>query len=128
LAHLTLYLIARSAPDARGQQAGSVFATRNGTELEAGNVRRSLRRVLGAAGLDPEAWTPRELRHSFVSLLSLHGVTVEQIADLVGQHAGTTVTEAVYRHELRPVLLDGATMMDVIFPLDDGGEGGQDAA
>jgi hypothetical protein len=43
-----------------------VFATRNGTELEAGNVRRSFRRVLAAAGLDPGEWTPRELRHSFV--------------------------------------------------------------
>ena len=30
--------------------------------------------------------------------------------------------------ELRPVLLDGATMMDEIFPLDEGHEGGQDAA
>jgi len=106
---------------------GLVFATRNGTELEAGNVRRSFRRVLAAAGLDPGEWTPRELRHSFVSLLSAHGATVEQIADLVG-HAGTTVTEAVYRHELRPVLLDRATMMDEIFPPDEGREGGQDAA
>jgi integrase len=92
-----------------------VFGTRNGTELEASNVGRSFRRVLVAAGLDPTAWRPRELRHSFVSLLPAHGGTVEQIADLVG-HAGTTVTEAVYRHELRPMLLDGATMMDQIFP------------
>lgn len=90
-------------------------------------MRRSFRRVLAAAGLDPGEWTPRELRHSFVSLLSAHGATVEQIADLVG-HAGTTVTEAVYRHELRPVLLAGATMMDEIFPPDEGHEGGQDAA
>jgi integrase len=106
---------------------GLVFATRNGTELEAGNVRRSFRRVLAAAGLDPGEWIPRELRHSYVSLLSAHGATVAQIADLVG-HAGTTVTEAVYRHGLRPVLLDGATMMDDIFPPDEGREGGQDAA
>jgi hypothetical protein len=49
-----------------------------------------------------------------VSLLSAHGVTLEQIADLVG-HAGTQVTESVYRHELRPVLLDGAAAMDWIF-------------
>jgi hypothetical protein len=41
-------------------------------------------------------------------------VTLEQIADLVG-HAGTRVTESVYRHELRPVLLDGAAAMDRIF-------------
>jgi site-specific recombinase XerD len=66
-----------------------VFATRNGTEFEAGNLRRSFRRVFAAAGLDPGEWTPRELRRSFVSLLSAHGATVERIADLVG-HAGTT--------------------------------------
>jgi hypothetical protein len=49
-----------------------------------------------------------------VSLLSAHGVTLEQIADLV-RHAGTRVTEAVYRRELRPVLLDGAAAMNKIF-------------
>ena len=39
---------------------------------------------------------------------------IEDIADLCG-HAGTTVTETVYRHQLRPVLLDGAVAMDRIF-------------
>ena len=61
-------------------------------------LRRALRRVVAQAGLNP-AWTPRELRHSFVSLLSDHGVPIEKIADLVG-HSGTTVTEKVYRHQL----------------------------
>ena len=40
-------------------------------------------------GLDPLEWTPRELRHSFVSVLSEVGVPVEQISQLVG-HSGTT--------------------------------------
>ncbi|MEV4660128.1 tyrosine-type recombinase/integrase [Micromonospora sp. NPDC049301] len=66
------------------------------------------------AGLDPRDWTPRELRHSFVSLLSDSGMSLEQIADLCG-HSGTTVTESVYRHQLRPVLLGGAVAMDRIF-------------
>jgi integrase len=92
-----------------------VFGTGNGTAQLAGNVRRAFGRVVAAAGLDPASWTPRELRHSFVSLLSDYGLSVEQIADLVG-HAGTSVTEAVYRHQLRPVLLEGATAMDKIFP------------
>jgi integrase len=52
-----------------------------------------------------EAWSPRELRHSFVSLLSNGGVSIEDIADVVG-HSGTSVTEKVYRHQLRPVLLE----------------------
>jgi integrase len=92
-----------------------VFTTRTGTELGAGNVRRAFRAVAAAAGLDGN-WTPRELRHSFVSLLSDGGVPLEAIADLVG-HAGTSVTEKVYRHQLRPILLTGAVAMDRLFPI-----------
>ena len=68
------------------------------------NVLRAFRPIIKKAGLDPAAWTPRELRHSFVSLLSSNGVSIEDIADLCG-HSGTTITESVYRHQLRPVLL-----------------------
>lgn len=98
------------------QSTGIVFASRVGRELDAANVRRSFRRVIKAAGLDAREWTPRELRHSFVSLLSEGGVSLEDIAELCG-HAGTRVTEAVYRHQLRPVLLNGATAMDRIFAI-----------
>jgi integrase len=42
------------------------------------------------------------------------GVPVEQIARLVG-HSGTMTTETVYRKQIRPVLLDGANVMDRIF-------------
>ena len=73
------------------------------------------RQVVRAAGLDPKQWTRRELRRSFVSLLSDSGVTVEKISVLVG-HNGTRVTELVYRQQLRPVIQDGAATMDSIFP------------
>ena len=67
------------------------------------------------AGLQGEDWTPRELRHSFVSLLSSAGIPIEDIAHLVG-HANTTcTTEKVYRKELRPVLRRGAKAMDDLF-------------
>jgi integrase len=92
-----------------------VFATRNDTPLTAHNVRRDFRKVVKAAGLNPGEWTPRELRHSFVSLLSDSGVPVESIARLVG-HQTTAVTEAVYRHQLRPVIEDAASAMNRIFP------------
>ena len=91
-----------------------VFATQCGTELDAANVRRPFRKVVAAAGLEASEWTPRELRHSFVSLLSSSGVPIEDIAHLVG-HASTSVTEKVYRKELRPVLSRGATAMDTLF-------------
>jgi integrase len=90
-----------------------VFCTGVGTALDAANVRRSFRRITKAAGLG-ENWTPRELRHSFVSIMSDNGVTIEQIADLVG-HRTTIVTQKVYRHQLKPVISTGATAMNTIF-------------
>lgn len=90
-----------------------VFATTSGQELDAANVRRAFRSIVKAAGLDAE-WTPRELRHSFVSLMSDHGIPVEQIARVVG-HSSSTTTEVVYRKQLRPVITEGADTMDVIF-------------
>ena len=91
-----------------------VFSTQVGTQLDAANVRRAFRRIVAAAGLDFRIWTPRELRHSFVSLLSSSGVPIEHISHLVG-HSSTAVTEKVYRNELRPVLTRGARAMDALF-------------
>ena len=96
-----------------------MFSTTTGTPLDPANVRRAFRRVVGAAGMNPMSWTPRELRHSFVSLLSSSGLPIEDIAHLVG-HANTRVTELVYRKELRPVLTRGAVAMDLLFPDDEG--------
>jgi integrase len=46
-----------------------------------------------------------------VSVLSDAGMPVEEISRLVG-HSGTTVTELVYRHQLKPVIQSGAIVMD----------------
>ena len=91
-----------------------MFGTRNGTEMDRHNVLRAFRHILRKAGLDPNAWTPRELRHTFVSLLSQSGMRIEDISRLVG-HSSTAVTERVYRPELRPVLEEGAATMDNLF-------------
>jgi integrase len=55
--------------------------------------------------------TPRDLRHTFVSIMSDRGATIELIADLVG-HKDTATTWIVYRHQLRPVILKGAKLMN----------------
>jgi integrase len=92
-----------------------VFATSLGTPLDAPNVRRDFRAALKlVAGIDPDDWTPRELRHSFVSVLADNGVSMEEISQLVG-HRSTAVTEQVYRHQLRPVMQRGAVVMNDIF-------------
>jgi integrase len=93
-----------------------VFCTSNGTALDSANVRRMFRAICADAGLEPGEWTPRELRHSFVSLMSEAGVPLEEIARLVG-HGSTKVTETVYRKQLRPVLTSGAQAMDALFDL-----------
>ncbi|GAB3979234.1 site-specific integrase [Actinoallomurus acanthiterrae] len=95
------------------QDHGLVFCTRTGAPLDAGNVRRAFRGITRKAKIG-EKWTPRELRHSFVSIMSDNGVPIETIADLVG-HAGTAVTEKVYRHQLKPVITKGAETMNTIF-------------
>ena len=97
--------------------AALLFPSRAGTPADASHVRRSFRKVAAAAGLDPHEWTPRELRHSFVSLLSDADVPIEQISRLVG-HSSSTTTETVYRKQIRPVIVHGADVMDRIFPGD----------
>jgi integrase len=92
-----------------------LVALRYGTPLNPAGVRRDFRSAIrGAAGLDPAEWTPRELRHSFVSLLSDSGIPLEEISRLVG-HKSTTITEIIYRKQIRPVLQGGAVAMDSIF-------------
>ncbi|GAB3473967.1 hypothetical protein GCM10027440_03680 [Nocardiopsis coralliicola] len=66
-----------------------------------------------SAGLNASEWTARELRHTFVSLLSDHGVGIEEISLLVG-HDGTDTTERVYRRQLRPVRRSAAGPMEAI--------------
>ncbi len=74
----------RTAAGKDWQDTGLAFTSKTGALLDAANVRRALRRVAELAGLDPTQWAPRELRHSFVSLLSDSGMRLEDIADLCG--------------------------------------------
>ena len=107
----------RARAGKKWQATGLVFASTVGTKLDAANVRRGFRRIVKIAGLEPKEWTPRELRHSFVSILSDNDVPLEKIALLAG-HASTKTTEIVYRHQLRPVLRHGAEILDSVLPLD----------
>jgi len=92
---------------------GLVFTTTLGTLLGAGNVRRQFKAICKTAGIG-SSWAPRELRTSFVSLLSASGVPLEEIARLAG-HSSSRTTEVIYRRELGPVLVKGAEVMDQLF-------------
>jgi integrase len=95
------------------QDHGLVFASAVGTPMDDHNVRRMFRVITEDAGLGT-GWVPREMRHTFVSLLSARGVPVEAIALLAGRNQ-TATTELVYRHQIVPALTRGAEVMDQIF-------------
>jgi integrase len=95
------------------QDTGLVFTNHLGAALDTGNVRKMFKRICTEAGVG-DHWTPRELRTTFVSLMSHQGVAIEEIARLVG-HATTRTTEIVYRRELRPVITTGTEIMDQLF-------------
>jgi hypothetical protein len=93
------------------QEHGLVFASRIGTPLTANNVIRAFRMITKKAGLG-EDWVPREMRHTFVSVLSANGVPVESIALLAG-HERSATTEgrrqgwctASYQRSATPALV-----------------------
>jgi len=66
----------RLAAGSLWQDHGLVFASAIGTPLDAANVRREFRQVTETAGLGL-GWAPRDLRHTFVSLMSADGVPIE---------------------------------------------------
>jgi integrase len=102
----------REAAGERWQEHDLVFASTVGTPLDASHVRRSFRVVCKEAGIG-ENWTPRELRHSFVSIMSSAGAPIEQIARLAG-HSVTSTTESVYRHAIQQKAMEGAEILGPI--------------
>jgi integrase len=92
---------------------GLVFASAVGTPKDDHNVRRMFRVITEQAG-QGMGWVPREMRHTFVSLLSARGVPAEAIALLAG-HNQTSTTELVYWHQIVPALTRGAEVIDQIF-------------
>jgi integrase len=54
------------------QEHGLVFGSKDGTPLDRSYVRRSLRLISRSAGIG-EDWAARDLRHTFVSIMSARG-------------------------------------------------------
>jgi integrase len=76
------------------QEHGLVFTKSVGTRYESHNLRRDFRWVTAAARLGAR-WVRKELRTSFVSMMSYLGVPVEEIARLPG-HASSRTTGMIY--------------------------------
>ncbi|XVQ09362.1 site-specific integrase [Spirillospora sp. CA-255316] len=103
----------KRAAGAAYRDHGLVFCQEDGRPLAVRQVLYRFKRITDAAGLGT-TWCPRELRHTFVSLLSDSEVPVEKIADLVG-HTGTHTLMTVYRHQIRPVIENGAEKLEERF-------------
>ena len=93
--------------------SGLVFCGDTGQARQLRGVRAAFKRVTARAGIGGD-WQPRELRHTFVSVLSDEGVDIEQIADAAG-HVNSGVTRSVYRHQIADVVARAAEAMDRIF-------------
>lgn len=72
--------------------------------------RAKVRRLTAAKGR-----RPREMRHSFVSLLS-DPAARWGISPAWSATATPSVTETIYPKQLRPMLLEGAEAMDRLLP------------
>jgi hypothetical protein len=78
---------------------GLVFTTEVGTPIDPSNLRRTAKALCEAAKVDPVS--PNELgRHTAASLLYDAGMSLDEIADLLG-HNSTRMLEAHYRHRVR---------------------------
>jgi integrase len=92
----------QKAPRTDSRRRGACADHHGEDLLECRRVRREFKAACRAAKLG-EQWTPRELRHSFVSLMSSSGVPVEEIARLAGHsNTRTTAADGWCRNHVRP--------------------------
>ena len=91
-----------------------VFTRPDGSAYDTPHARDDFRALLKVAGIaDPQAWTLRETRTTFVSVMSHHGVAREIIADMCGHTLKTL--ERHYRKVLAPVHKQSASVIDAVF-------------
>jgi hypothetical protein len=94
------------------QECGLVFCREDGTPPDCWPVRKEFQKLTKAARLGGARDAPRA-----AALVRVHldrpRCRLEDIRDLVG-HGSTSGTETVYRHEIRPALTKGTTVMNRI--------------
>jgi integrase len=94
----------------RWQDHDLVFAGPGGRPMWPGGVRARFKRLCMDAGLGTD-WHPHEQRHTFVSVLSDAGESIEAIAAAAG-HKNSAITRKVYWHAISPAIESAATAMD----------------
>jgi integrase len=99
----------RLGPNYRGEH-DLVFRDDAGRPMARQRVHKRFKEVLEAAGLGSD-WQPRETSHTFVSIASDSGVSIEDIADAAG-HVNPNDTRAVYRHQISDTVTRAPAAMD----------------
>lgn len=98
-----------AAAAASGTKLGRwLFPSEAGTPLDAGNVRRALRRLSKAAGLEPV--TPQDLRHTFGSTLAT--VELPQYVQQQMGHKDINTTMRIYGSAFHARPKRGVALMD----------------
>jgi integrase len=95
---------------------GLVFTDGFGRPLSRQKIHYGFRKLCRAAGItrpDGQPFQPRELRHTYTSLLSDAGVDIEVISDSLG-HVNSHVTRTVYAHQIRDEISAAAQVMDTV--------------
>ena len=95
---------------------GLVFTDGFGRPLSRQKIHYGFRKLCKAAGItrpDGTPFQPRELRHTFTSLLSDAGVDIEVISDSLG-HVNSHVTRTVYAHQIRDEISAAAQVVDTV--------------
>ena len=87
-----------------------MFRDDAGRPVSRQRMNKRFKEVLAAAGLGTD-WRPRETRHTFVSIASEHGASIEDIADAAG-HVNPNMTRAVYRHQISDTVTRAPAAID----------------
>lgn len=101
---------ARLKAGTRWADHGLVFCGPSGKPMWPEGIRAGFRRLCKRAGLGSD-WHPHEQRHTFVSVLSDAGESIESIAAAAG-HQSPGTTKRVYWHSISPEITAAATAMD----------------
>ena len=77
-----------------------VFRTENGTQYDARNLQRTLKRMLKNSDCKCKEYTPHSLRHGYGSVLLSKGVEINTVSKLLG-HKKVSTTYNIYIHILQ---------------------------
>ncbi len=90
----------------------AVFLNRFGKRISSRGVQKMVEKYVNRAGIRKEKISPHKLRHTFATLLHVHGVDILEIQALLG-HSSITSTQ-IYTHASSAALKEAVKVLDKI--------------